>query len=180
MGRIVGERIVLREYRWEDLADIRAWVTDAETTRYLSGTFYKPHTLQQTEEYLRNVLEGGAGANFIIAERESLSYLGQCNIMRVDNIARKAELGFVIGREHTGKGYGYEAGRMLIDFAFRQMNLNRVSLKVHADNPRAIRLYEKLGLRHEGCLREEVYQDGQYVDVLVMGLLRREWQPIAG
>ena len=175
MGRVIGERVTLREFGWEDLADIRSWVCDADITRHLSGTFMKPHTVEQTEQYLKNILEGGSGANFVIAERDTLTYLGQCNLMMVDTVARKAELAFVLKKEHIGQGYGYEAGKLLIDFAFNQMNLNRVWLNVHADNLRAIRMYEKLGLRHEGRLREAMYRDGKYEDLLVMGALRREW-----
>lgn len=176
MGRIIGERIVLREYSWADLEDIRAWVTDEQITRQLGGAFKKPQTREQTETYLRNILDGGSGANFVIADKASLRYLGQCNIMMVDSVSRKAELAFVLAAEHIGQGYGYEAGRLLIDFAFNQMNLNRVYLKVSADNLRAIRLYERLGFRHEGRLREDAYRDGKYEDTLVMGLLRGEWR----
>ncbi len=175
MGRIVGERVTLREFRSEDIDDIRSWVADREITRWLGGAFMKPNTWEQTEEYLQNLLQGGAGANFVIAHKGTLNYLGQCNLMMVDNVARKAELAFVLKKEHIGKGYGLEAGQMLISFAFDEMNLNRVCLKVHEGNARAIRLYEKLGLRHEGRLREEIYQGGKYEDMLVMGLLRREW-----
>ena len=177
MGRVTGERLVLREFRWEDLPEIRRWVTDERTARGLSTVFMKPQTWEQTEQYLRNLLDGGAGANFVIARRENLDYLGQCNLMMVDKVARKAEMAIVLQEEHTGQGLGFEAGSLLLDFAFRQMNLNRVTLKVYADNLRAIRLYEKLGFRHEGRLREDMYRDGQYEDTLMMGILKREYRP---
>ena len=175
MGRVSGNTIVLREFRWEDLPDIRAWVTDPAITQWLSGAFMKPHTWEQTEQYLRNLLEGGSGANFVIARREDLAYLGQCNLMMVDNVSRKAEMAMVLQAQHAGQGIGTQAGELLMDFAFRQMNLNRVHLRVYADNLRAIRLYRKLGFRQEGCLREDTYRDGAYRDTLAMGLLRREW-----
>lgn len=175
MSRIKGQRVTLREYQWEDLPDIRKWVVELDTTRMLGGALLKPQTYEQTEEYLRNILSGGTGANFVIAERESLKYLGQCNLISVEPVARRAEMAIVLSPQHVSQGYGYEAGQLLLSFAFEQMNLNRVFLKVFADNPRAIALYEKLGFRHEGCLREEHYRDGHYLDVYVMGILRREW-----
>lgn len=174
MGRVIGQRVTLREFRWEDLSEIRKWVTDERTARGLSSVFMKPQTWEQTEQYLRNLLDGGAGANFVIAGKEDLKYLGQCNLMMVDHVARKAEMAIVVQEEHTGRGIGFEAGMLLLDFAFRQMNLNRVYLKVYADNLRAIRLYEKLGFRHEGRLREDAYRDGKYEDTLMMGILRSE------
>lgn len=175
MSRQIGERVVLREFQWTDLADIREWVLDPAITKYLSSTFMKPQTSEQTENFLRNMLEGGSGANFVIARKEDLSYLGQCNLMMPDFIARKAELAVVLKGKHIGQGYGREALSLLIDFGFDQMNLNRIYLKANEPNFRAVHLYESLGFRVEGRLREDTYLDGQYVDLLVMGLLRDEW-----
>ncbi len=177
MGRIEGKLITLREFRAEDISPMRAWVTDSQVSRFLSGAFLQPHTWEQTESFLRGILNGDAGGvNLVIAERESLKYFGQCNLMLIDNTARKAELAIVIGREHHGRGYGYEAINLLLDFGFHQMNLNRVYLKVHEDNARAIRLYERVGFAHEGRLRQEMFRDGRYQDLLVMGILRDEFE----
>lgn len=175
MSRQIGEKITLREFRYEDLPDMRAWVTDPQITRFLSGPYVKPQTWEQTEEILRNMLQGGSGANFVIAEKESLAYLGQCNLMMPDTLARKAELAIVLSPQHIGRGYGREALSLLVAFGFNEMNLNRIYLKVHEDNARAIRIYEDAGFRMEGRLREDAYVRGHYIDTLVMGLLRAEW-----
>lgn len=179
MGRIIGDRIVLREFRSEDLSGMRSWITDERTTKHLSGTFLKPQTWEQTENYLRSLLNGDAGgANLVIAEKETLKYMGQTNLFMVDNTARKAELAIVLKEDCAGRGYGYEALRLLLAFAFDQMNLHRVYLKVHSDNERAIALYEKLGFRHEGRLRDELYRDGKYMDVICMGILKGEFRGV--
>ncbi|MDO4548118.1 MAG: GNAT family protein [Clostridia bacterium] len=179
MNRIQGEKITLREYRWEDLAEIRKWVVDSDTTRFLgSNVFIKPQSWEQTENYLRNILDGDAGANFVIADKESLAYLGQVNLMKIDSIARHAELGIVISRENQSKGYGREAVEMILKYGFEQLNLNRIYLTVDSANVRAIRVYDNVGFRHEGRLRENRYIDGQYHDTLIMGILRDEWRTV--
>ena len=61
-------------------------------------------------------------------------------------------------------------------WGFREQNLNRIFLRVFEDNPAAIRCYEKVGFRLEGRLRQDRYQDGRYLDTLVMGLLRDEFE----
>ena len=66
--------------------------------------------------------------------------------------------------------------RLLLRFAFDELNLYRVQLTVFSYNPRAIRLYEKLGFRHEGTFREFVQRDGARHDMLLYGLLRQEWE----
>ena len=176
MGRMVGNKITLREFRSEDITGMRAWVTDDQVTCFLSGAFVKPNTWEQTEQYLNSILNGDAGGvRLVIAENGSLKYLGQCDLMFIDNIVRKAELAIVIGREHHGQGYGEEAIKLLLDFGFNQMNLNRIYLRVFEDNKRAIALYERCGFVHEGRLREDGYIEGKYTDLLCMGILKSEF-----
>ena len=177
MSRITGERVALREFRQEDISGIRSWATDLETTRLLGGAYLRPQTWEQSERYLMNLLEGDAGGvNLVIADKESLRYLGQCSLMMVDNVARHAELAVVLCPNCQNQGLGEEGVRLMLDFAFRQMNLNRVHLKVRADNPRAVRCYEKCGFVKEGVLRSHAWGDGEYRDVVLMGILRDEFQ----
>lgn len=79
-------------------------------------------------------------------------------------------------REYWGKGYGTDAMRVLLRFAFEELNLHRVSLTVFEYNPRAIRSYEKAGFTVEGRVREFVHRGGQRWDMICMGILRREWE----
>ena len=176
MARIIGERVALREFRQEDISAIRSWVTDNATTRALGGVYLRPQTWEQSERYLSALLEGDAGGvNLVIADRQSLRYLGQCSLMMIDNTARHAELAVVMCPACQGQGLGEEGIRLMLDFAFRQMNLNRVHLKVRSDNPQAIRCYEKCGFVREGCLRRHAFADGEYRDVLLMGILADEF-----
>lgn len=86
-------------------------------------------------------------------------------------------LGIGIGeRDYWGKGYGSDALRLTVSYAFRELNVYRVSLDVFSYNPRAIRAYEKAGFTHEGVLRSALYRDGQRYDMLFMGILRPEWE----
>ena len=176
MSRLIGKNVVLREFRSEDISGMRAWATDPNVTRFLSSRFMKPQSWEQTESYLRSVLNGDAGGvNFVIAEKGSLKYMGQCNLIMIDHQSRRATLAIVLPAEHHGKGYGGEAIRLLLKYAFEQLNLNRVTLNVIEDNLRAIALYERCGFVIEGRLRQEQFQDGWYKDVLVMGVLREEY-----
>ena len=177
MSRIAGERVALREFRQEDISAIRSWVTDIETTRTLGGAYLRPQTWEQSETYLSHLLSGDAGGvNLVIADKESLRYLGQCSLMMVDNVARHAELAVVMCPVCQNQGHGQEVIALMLGFAFRQMNLNRVYLKVYADNARAVRCYEKCGFTREGLLRAHAYADGEYKDVLFMGILREEFE----
>nr|WP_206076217.1 GNAT family protein [Marinitoga lauensis] len=73
-------------------------------------------------------------------------------------------------------GYGTEAMKLLVNFIFDEMNINKVKLHVFSFNKRAIRSYEKVGFKVEGVLREQIFREGKYHDEIIMGILRREWQ----
>lgn len=177
MQNLIGTRVILREFRQEDLSGIRSWVNDYDTTRFLGAGYSRPQSWEQTEQYLNSLLNGEAGGvQLAIAEKETRRYLGQCSLMMIDYTARRAEMAIVLAPDSVSHGYGREAIILLLDYAFLQLNLNRVFLQVHADNERAIRVYEKCGFRQEGRLREHFYRDGHYIDALQMGLLRSEWE----
>jgi len=73
------------------------------------------------------------------------------------------------------QGLGAEAMSLLLRHGFETLNLNRILLRVYADNPRAIRSYQKAGFVQEGTLREAVFKRGKFEDVHLMSVLRREW-----
>ena len=176
MGRMIGKTVVLREYRREDLSAIRSWINDGGTTRYLGGSFRRPQSWEQTEEMLERRLNGDVGGEgFVIADRESMAYLGQCDLMMIDNVARRAEIAVVLVPEARGRGAAFEGLSLLLSYAFDTLNLNRVWLRCAAENAPAISLYERLGFRREGILREDLFIDGHAQDAIVMGLLRSEF-----
>jgi RimJ/RimL family protein N-acetyltransferase len=81
-------------------------------------------------------------------------------------------------REYWGKGFGTDAMRIMLRYAFNELNLRRVGLIVFEYNPRAIRSYEKAGFLHEGTVRKMILRDGNRWDFRYMGILREEWLAI--
>ena len=141
---------------------------------------YRPITEAEEELWFQEILKKPTDERPFIIEipDESSIYkpIGDCEFSNFDWRSRKAEVGISIGeKSYWGHGYGTDAMRVLVNYGFNMLNLNRISLKVFSFNKRAIRSYEKVGFTVEGTLREEIYKDGKYVDVLVMGLLRNEW-----
>ena len=112
MPRLLGERVMLREYKADDIGDIRKWVNDAETTRYLSTRFWPPQTMVDSEEFLSRMLQSSHSAyNFVIADRGDERYIGQLDMFQVDWRLRCGELGMVIGSaSDRGQGLGRGTG----------------------------------------------------------------------
>lgn len=177
MARILGKRIMLREYKKEDLICMRKWVNNYNITKYLSDIFLYPHTLNETEKFLNSILEGNnKDKNFIIANKDTEEYLGQIDLLKIDWKNRLGVLGIVLGEEsNLGKGYGEEAIKLLLDYSFNKLNLNRVELWLHDFNKRAYKCYLKCGFKEEGRKRNSFYLDGKYTDYILMGILKDEF-----
>lgn len=176
MPRMLGKCVMLREFEQNDLGEMRKWITDPDSTQYLSDTFVVPHTWEQTASFLDSLLSGKKpGVHLVIANLMTGDYLGQCDLMNMTDYSRKAELAIVLGPEHQGKGYGGEAIELLLELAFDHLNLNRVYLRVHEQNARALACYERAGFVREGVLREDAFSRGEYHDIIIMGILRADW-----
>ncbi len=180
---ILGKRVRLRPLEREDLPRFVRWISDPEIRAHVAQ--YKPLSLAQEEQwYARNLEAGDTQSWAIDARREQTTtedpweHIGVCGYHAIDWRNRSGEVGILIGaREYWGRGFGADAMQTLVGWGFSVLNLNRVHLYVYADNARAIRCYEKVGFRAEGCLRQANFYSGAYRDAVVMGLLREEWRP---
>lgn len=171
-----GERVTLRGITRDDLPRLWAFNNDLAVELAGGGDPPIPQALERLRaEFDRDVAGGGRdGARFAI--EVDGRFVGQCGLAAIEETHRTAMLGIAIGdRECWGRGYGREAVRLLLDYAFRLRNLRRVWLWVHADNARAIAAYRASGFVEEGRLREHVWSNGRYVDAVQMGVLRAEW-----
>lgn len=103
--------------------------------------------------------------------------IGLIGLYTIFWVHREAFMGINLGeRDFWGKGYGTDALRVLLQYAFDELNLGRVSLSVLEGNERAMRSYEKCGFRYEGRERQVWAYDGGRWDEIYMGLLREEWE----
>lgn len=113
---------------------------------------------------------------FVIETLSSSQPIGVISLNHINWRDRDAEAGIIIGEpEFWGRGYGTDALHTLLHIGFRWYNLHRIHLYVVHDNIRAQRAYEKCGFQFEGRLRDAVFRDGQYDDLLLMSLLEGEF-----
>jgi len=173
-----GEKVLLDAVRRDDLPISAKWTGDLDITYHLWTAAVKPITLEDEQEWFDN-RDQYADTTYTFHIRTILDkqLIGQVGLSHYDARNRTAQLGIAIGiRDEQNKGYGTEAVRLIIDYGFREMNLNRIELAVSPFNPRAIHVYEKTGFTHEGVKRQALYRDGRYHDVIVMAMLRDEWR----
>lgn len=174
---IYGKRIRFRSPEREDLPTFVSWINDPEVRAGIS--LYLPMSLASEETWFEEMLKRSPGEQPLgieIQEKGKWKINGNCGFFHIEAIHRSAEVGIMIGeKSYWNQGYGTEAMLLLLKHGFETLNLNRVFLRVFENNPRAIRAYEKAGYAHEGRQRQAYFTDGEYVDVLMMGVLRKEW-----
>lgn len=138
---------------------------DAEVDR-LTGT-HATFTLEDYEAYIERTLTDPN--RYTRAITEDGEFLGEV-VLTIDPHNRSAGVRIAMW-DGFGKGYGTAALRHVLDHAFGERNLHRVDLEVYDFNDRAIHLYEKLGFREEGRLRDALLWDGVFHDAIVMSIL---------
>ncbi len=161
----------------EDAACFAEWNNDSEYLRQMDTDYARPRNVKDHEELAQMMRSASNGVLFHI---RTLSDDRMIGFVALHNIEWNNQAGMIsigIGDPaYRGKGYGTDAMRLAIHYAFNELNLYRLGLDVNGNNPRAIRVYENLGFQREGAARQAIYRDGERVDRLLMGLLCSEWK----
>ena len=176
---LIGEKIYLRPIEREDAPLMQAFINDPEVTQTLCA--HRPYSLQSEIEFIDQTNKDQNVIWLGIALKQDERLIGSITLRGIQGKDRKGDFGIKIGvKEEWNKGYGTEATKLIVRYGFETLNLNRIFLRVFEYNLRAIRAYEKAGFRREGLLRQDEYRMGRYWDVIVMGLLREDWDKLKG
>lgn len=159
-------------------ADAR-WSRHSEQFRLLGTEVARPFSLAQARKFFEKLVEREDHFLFQVHALDDDRLVGDIGLDGVNWVQGDSIVGISIYPPEWSKGYGTDAMRVILGYAFQVLNLRRVSLDVFSYNPRAVRSYEKAGFRHEGRLRNFLNRDGQRYDLIFMGILRTEWQDLA-
>ena len=169
---IQGDKVTLRALNDEDAERLRHWRNHPDIFPY----HFTCHYASQIEQ--RKWYEAyAANHNYYIyiIEDEARESIGYTILKDLDHKNRQAEIGLYLDPKYQGKGYGSDAFRALIRHTFHELNLHRVYLQVIDFNERAIKMYEKLGFKTDGRLRQAYFTQNKYCDIVVMSMLENEF-----
>lgn len=174
----VNTEIRLRQLQTDDAPALFRLIHDSRKTlrRFLPWVDYntsEEHSLRFIELMLQKADEQEAVA-FGIWHNGALC--GVIDLHGWDHILQKAEIGYWLGNVHQGKGIVTEACRALVEYAFSTLRLNKLEVRFVLQNEKSAQIPIKLGFAREGILRQSAKLHGQYVDMVVMGMLRHDWQ----
>lgn len=173
---IQGERITLRAYQMDDANPLWDSVHKEEINK-LTGT-HSTFTREMIDGYIENQVKADddTRASFIIESVDNPRAVGEVVINDIDHDNHSGNIRIsLFSEEDLNKGYGSEAMRLMTGYGFKELSLHRISLGVYNFNPRAIRVYEKIGYKREGVMRDALCWDGEYIDEIMMSILAHEW-----
>jgi RimJ/RimL family protein N-acetyltransferase len=167
-----GELVTLRPVKPADAVGLGA--ADPEANR-LTGS-HGTATLAELENWYATRADFDDRVDLAIIDRASGEYVGE--VVLNDLVPENKSCNFrilLVSARHRGRGLGTEATRLILGHAFETVGLHRVELEVYTFNPRARRVYDKVGFVYEGTMRDALLWEGQWIDADTMSILDREW-----
>lgn len=165
--------IYLRPMTESDTDSIIAWRNREDVRK--NFIYREPFTREGHGNWVKTMIHTGRAVQMIICNLDSGQPIGSVYIRDVDKAHKKAEYGIFIGvPEARGRGIGTAAAKLMLRYCFEEEGLHRVYLRALAENRQAVRSYEKAGFVQEGCLRDDVYIDGEYHDIVWMAAVKHD------
>lgn len=172
-----SERLILRPFA----------LSDAKMVQHLAGnikiaetTLNIPHPYEDgmAEAWIgthREGLKQEKEVTYAIVKKDANELIGAISLMMINQTHKKAELGYWIGVPYWSNGYCTEASRTLINYGFNGLNLNKIYAKALVTNTASWTVMEKVGMSHEGTLRQEIIKDGLAYDFKTYAILKEEY-----
>jgi RimJ/RimL family protein N-acetyltransferase len=176
---IYGKQVRLRAIEREDIPRFVRWENDPEVIKYTTMGAPLSHAMEEKwfDHQVETPLTKGQVLAIEVRVGEEWVHIGNTDLHAIEAVTNAAEFGILIGeKEYWNKGYGREATRLMLKHGFENLNLNRIYLYVFVENVRAIKVYESAGFIKEGVLRQAMYKNGHYNDIVLMSVLHSEWK----
>lgn len=168
---LVGQKISLKSLRaGGDLTNYFKGINNRKLTKYLEAG-KRRHTVKDLQDFIRRMNRGEKHRLFGILLNGTGEHIGNITLDNIDMSNRKAEVGIFLWRNH-GKGYATEAINLLVNYAFSDLNLNKLYAGAAVQNYASVALFKKCGFEEEGILKMDYLKDDHYYDVIRFRLLK--------
>lgn len=168
---IEGEKVNLRTIEEDDLEFFRDTINKPDIRKNIGHR--GPTNFQQEQEFFEEVISNDEGTHLGITKKSNSELIGVISLEpKSEGVA---EIGIWLNPDHHGEGYGTEASKLIINHGFNRERLHRIHSRVFQKNEKSKSLWENLGFTHEGTLREDYFDDGEFWNTEIYGLLEQEW-----
>lgn len=164
---------IIREWRIEDKINLARMMNNKHILDNLRDGIPYPYTVDDAEEFITAMLSSDKAKTFAFAITLNDVVIGSIGVYRCDNIhCRTAEMGYWIGEEHWGNGYGRRAVTQVCKHIFEHTDIIRIFAEPFAHNIASCRILEKAGFRFEGTLHSNAIKNGQVLDMKMYALIK--------
>jgi [ribosomal protein S5]-alanine N-acetyltransferase len=185
LEKIIGRRISLKKFSsvHVECQGYHNWLRDPEVIRTLNLPEYirAPVSADSIRHYCSQLMNSSNNFFFALHLNEQSEFIGTAKIGSVNKYSGTADLGIMIGRKDLwGHGYATEAIELLCGAAFKQLKIRRLTAGSMSNNPGMIRVFEKLGFKIEGIMRQHDRTEEGYVDHVHLGCFECEFDEMVG
>lgn len=139
---------------------------------FLLGGAYHQYSLIDVEKWIEFHNNNPEEVLLVIKDLNSDRLIGHVGLYKIDNVAKKTELGILIADDESrGKGYGTLITSTMVEYAFNELHLHKVTVEVLLGNIPSMKMFKRCGFTIDGCLRDDVFKNDQYYDVLCMSII---------
>ncbi len=164
--------VSIRRFEKHDIPNKVRWINNPENNTFLH--YDLPLEIDKTEAWFDNN-KGRTDRYDAVIEADGVP-VGLIGLLSIDNKNKKAEYYVTLGeRKYLGRGIAARATKLLLEYAFTELNLNRVYLYTEVDNSSAVRSYERIGFRREGVIKDDLFSKGRFVDRYVYRITKEDF-----
>jgi [ribosomal protein S5]-alanine N-acetyltransferase len=175
---IETDRLILRDFTTDDWKAVFEYQNDPQ---YLKYNPWISRSEDEVRAFVQSFIDQQLDYprikfQFAIVLKEEKKIIGNCGIRRKEPESVEADIGYELNPQYWNKGYATEAANSLLEFGFDELNVHRIWAHCVADNIESVRVFEKIGMKREGLIRENEWFKGKWWNTLLFGILDNEWK----
>lgn len=168
------DNLFFRRPVMDDVETIRN-LKNNEKAALLLGGIHRQYSSEDIVNWINFHNNNPEEVLLVVEDTTAGKLIGHVGLYKIDAIAKKAEYGILIADDDSrGKGYGTKCTSLMVDYAFTKLGMHKVTAEVLSENAASIAMFKKCGFQVDGCLRDDVYKNNRYYDVLCMSIINNK------
>lgn len=169
------DNLLFRRPDNNDVEELRVLKNNEKAARLLGG-IHHTYTSEDIIDWINFHNSNPEEVLLVIEDRTERKLIGHIGLYKIDYVTKKTEIGILIADDDSrGKGYGTKSTKLMVAYAFDKLGMHKVTAEVLSENAPSIAMFKKCGFSVDGCLRDDVYKNERYYDVLNMSILKDEF-----
>lgn len=168
------DKLFFRKPQLEDAEEI-CKLKNNEKAALLLGAVHHTYTLVDIVNWINFHNNNPEEVLLVVEDLTAGKLIGHVGLYKIDKVAKKTEYGILLADDNSrGKGYGTKCTKTMVDYAFDKLGMHKVTANVLSENAPSVAMFKKCGFLVDGCLRDDVFKNGRYYNVLSMSVLSEE------